>query len=104
MELVLTLEQIDSDNRESVGGKSFALAAMVKNGMQVPVIIYADQNIIRQIKEAQGTPKALFQQSEFGSNLASVAEKDILRAENAMNYDNKQCGVQNRGVLDASGF
>jgi phosphohistidine swiveling domain-containing protein len=36
MELVLTLEQIDSDNRESVGGKSFALATMVKNGMKVP--------------------------------------------------------------------
>ena len=36
MELVLTLEQIGSDNRESVGGKSFALAAMVKNGMKVP--------------------------------------------------------------------
>ncbi len=36
MELVLTLEQIDSDNRESVGGKSFALAAMVKNDMKVP--------------------------------------------------------------------
>ena len=36
MELVLTLEQIGSDNRESVGGKSFALATMVKNGMKVP--------------------------------------------------------------------
>ncbi|MGD8706893.1 MAG: PEP/pyruvate-binding domain-containing protein, partial [Syntrophobacterales bacterium] len=36
MELVLTLEQIDSDNRENVGGKSFALATMVKNGMKVP--------------------------------------------------------------------
>jgi len=36
MELVLTLEQIDSDNRESVGGKSSALATMVKNGMKVP--------------------------------------------------------------------
>jgi pyruvate,water dikinase len=36
MEWVLTLEQIDSDNRESVGGKSFALATMVKNGMKVP--------------------------------------------------------------------
>jgi pyruvate,water dikinase len=36
MELVLTLDQIGSDDRESVGGKSFALATMVKNGMQVP--------------------------------------------------------------------
>lgn len=36
MELVLSLQQIDSDNRESVGGKSFALATMVKNGMKVP--------------------------------------------------------------------
>jgi pyruvate,water dikinase len=36
MELVLSLEQIGSDNRESVGGKSFALATMVKNGMKVP--------------------------------------------------------------------
>ena len=36
MELVLTLEQIGTDNRESVGGKSFALATMVKNGMKVP--------------------------------------------------------------------
>ena len=36
MELVLTLEQIDSDNRENVGGKSFALATMIKNGMKVP--------------------------------------------------------------------
>jgi pyruvate,water dikinase len=36
MDLVLTLEQIDSDDRERVGGKSYALAAMVKNGMKVP--------------------------------------------------------------------
>jgi pyruvate,water dikinase len=36
MELVLTLEQIGNDDRESVGGKSFALATMVKNGMKVP--------------------------------------------------------------------
>jgi len=36
MELFLTLEQIGSDNRESVGGKSYALATMVKNGMKVP--------------------------------------------------------------------
>ena len=36
MELVLSLEQIGSDDRESVGGKSFALATMVKNGMKVP--------------------------------------------------------------------
>jgi pyruvate,water dikinase len=36
MELVLTLDQIDSDDRESVGGKSYALATMVKNGMKVP--------------------------------------------------------------------
>ena len=36
MELVLTLEHIVSDDRESVGGKSFALATMVKNGMKVP--------------------------------------------------------------------
>jgi pyruvate,water dikinase len=36
MELVLTLDQIGSDDRESVGGKSFALATMVKNGMKVP--------------------------------------------------------------------
>jgi pyruvate,water dikinase len=36
MELVLSLEQIGSDDRESVGGKSYALAAMVKNGMKVP--------------------------------------------------------------------
>ena len=36
MELALTLEQIHSENRESVGGKSFALAVMVKNGMKVP--------------------------------------------------------------------
>jgi phosphoenolpyruvate synthase/pyruvate phosphate dikinase len=35
-ELVLSLEQIGSDDRESVGGKSFALATMVKNGMKVP--------------------------------------------------------------------
>jgi pyruvate,water dikinase len=36
MELVLTLDQIDSDDRESVGSKSYALATMVKNGMKVP--------------------------------------------------------------------
>lgn len=36
MEFVLTLEQIDSDHRESVGGKSVALATMAKNGMKVP--------------------------------------------------------------------
>ena len=36
MELVLSLDQIGSDDRESVGGKSFALATMVKNGMKVP--------------------------------------------------------------------
>jgi phosphohistidine swiveling domain-containing protein len=36
MELVLSLEQIGIDDRESVGGKSFALATMVKNGMKVP--------------------------------------------------------------------
>ena len=36
MELVLSLEQIGSDNRESVGGKSFALSAMFKNGIKVP--------------------------------------------------------------------
>jgi len=35
MELVLSLEQIGSDDRESVGGKSFALATMVKKGMKV---------------------------------------------------------------------
>ena len=36
MELVLSLDQIGSDDRESVGGKSYALATMVKNGMKVP--------------------------------------------------------------------
>ncbi|MDH3963799.1 MAG: hypothetical protein OEV25_10325, partial [Deltaproteobacteria bacterium] len=36
MELVLSLDQIGSDDRESVGGKSLALATMVKNGMKVP--------------------------------------------------------------------
>ena len=35
MELVFGLEQIGSDDRESVGGQSFALATMVKNGMKV---------------------------------------------------------------------
>jgi len=36
MELVLTFEQIGSDDRESVGGKRFVLAAMFKNGIKVP--------------------------------------------------------------------
>ena len=36
MDLILTLEQIGGDERESVGGKSFALATMIKNGMKVP--------------------------------------------------------------------
>jgi phosphoenolpyruvate synthase/pyruvate phosphate dikinase len=36
MDLILTLEQIGGDDRKSVGGKSFALATMVKNGMKVP--------------------------------------------------------------------
>lgn len=39
MELILTLEQIDSDNREGVGGKSLALATMVKSGLIVPLMI-----------------------------------------------------------------
>lgn len=36
MNLVLRLHSIDESNRELVGGKSFALAAMRKNGLSVP--------------------------------------------------------------------
>ena len=36
MEPVLSLEQIGSHDRESVGGKRFALAAMFKNAIKVP--------------------------------------------------------------------
>ena len=54
MELVLTLDQIGSDDRESVGGKSFALAAMVKNGMKVPGALCLKADVYHRYLETTG--------------------------------------------------